>query len=123
MHEPIGNSVMARIRLRDGSSADREAIALRKVGEVGLVLLDEEVVAAPDRSHQGNSQGTSYRQGHTLLASLRRLFRAQTFSLGQRFPRQARVAARLDHGNQDVVSKLDATRVMPVLISKEPPVH
>src|SRR2546423_10241455 len=123
MHEQIGNGVMARIRLRDRSSADREAIALRKIGEVGLMLPDKEVVAAPDRGHQGNSQGTSYRQGHTLLASLRYLLGAQTFSLGQRFPRQARIAARLDHGNKDVVRKLDAARMVPVLISKEPPVH
>src|SRR3977135_743180 len=107
---------MTRVRLGNRDGAAREAITLREVCEVSLMLLDKEVVAAPERSDQCYREGAGHCEGYALFASLRSLLRAQALSLGQCLASQARVPACLDNRNKDVVCKLDSPGVVPVLI-------
>src|SRR4051794_26327830 len=99
---------MARVRFGDRNSAKEETALFRELGEVRLVLLNKEVVTAPDRGEQRDGERASYCKGEALLAALRDLFGAKTLSLGQRLASKARVSTGLDNGNKDVVSKLDA---------------
>ena len=113
------------MRLRFGNSRDayRETVLLGKVGIVGLVFLDEEVVTAPNGADQGESQGASYRQGKTMPALLRCLFVTEALRLGQCFASKAGIAARLNNGNKNIMREFNAASVMPVLIGQKPAVH
>src|ERR1700716_4018290 len=101
------DGMMARVRLGNRDGADRETVSFRELRKVSLMFLDKEVVAAPDRSDQRYRQGAGYCQSHALFAPLSYLLRAEALSLGQCFSSQARVPARLDHRNKDVVGKLN----------------